>query len=82
MGDVLTGMISGFIAQGYAPAAAARIAVFLHGAAADELACELGPFGYLAGDVMARLPQIIGRLLSGSPPAAPMDCPLPIRELL
>lgn len=82
MGDVLTGMISGFIAQGYAPDAAARIAVFVHGAAADELACELGPFGYLAGDVMARLPQIIGRLLSGSPPAAPMDCPLPIRELL
>jgi NAD(P)H-hydrate epimerase len=35
-GDVLTGMITGWLAQGYAPLHAALIAVHLHGLAADK----------------------------------------------
>ena len=39
-GDVLTGMIAGLIAQGYAPIIAAIFGVYLHGSAGD-LAVEI-----------------------------------------
>lgn len=38
MGDVLTGIIVGFLAQSYALADAAKLAVYVHGKAGDELA--------------------------------------------
>jgi len=62
MGDVLTGIIAGFIAQGHTPELAARAGVYLHGAAADSLAKNKGPFGYLATDVMNTLPETIKTL--------------------
>ncbi|REG88106.1 NAD(P)H-hydrate dehydratase [Winogradskyella sediminis] len=42
-GDVLTGMISGLIAQGYTPLAATIFAVYLHGKSAD---ISLEDYGY------------------------------------
>jgi len=65
MGDVLTGIIAGFIAQGHPPELAAHAGVYLHGAAADYLANNKGPFGYLATDVMNILPEVI-KTLAGS----------------
>ncbi len=62
MGDVLTGVIAGFIAQGHSPELAAHAGVYLHGAAADSLANNKGPFGYLATDVMNSLPEEIKKL--------------------
>ena len=62
MGDVLTGVIAGFIAQGHSPELAAHAGVYLHGAAADSLAKNKGSFGYLATDVMNTLPEAIKRL--------------------
>jgi NAD(P)H-hydrate epimerase len=62
MGDVLTGAIAGLITQGVDPGRAARTAVYLHGAAADTLANAVGPRGFLAGELMHRLPAEIGRL--------------------
>ncbi len=59
MGDVLTGIIAGFIAQGHAPELAAIAGVYLHGAAADALSKNKGPFGYLATDVINALPEAI-----------------------
>ncbi|MCF8025845.1 MAG: NAD(P)H-hydrate dehydratase [Desulfobacteraceae bacterium] len=59
MGDVLTGMIAGFIAQGKSPGIACRLAVYLHGASADLLAEKRGPFGYIATDIMNHLPETI-----------------------
>jgi hydroxyethylthiazole kinase-like uncharacterized protein yjeF len=59
MGDVLTGIIAGFIAQNHPPELAARAGVYLHGAAADALSKNMGPFGYLATDVMNALPETI-----------------------
>jgi NAD(P)H-hydrate epimerase len=50
-GDVLAGAIAAFLAQGLAPAAAARLAVWLHGAAGDALAARLGPSGVTASDL-------------------------------
>lgn len=62
MGDVLTGAVAGLITQGVAPDLAACAAVYLHGAAADWLAQSVGPRGFLAGEVMRRLPAEIARL--------------------
>jgi len=63
MGDVLTGLIAGFIAQGYSPESASHLGVYLHGAAADDLAQNNGPFGFLATEVMNAVPQQIKKLL-------------------
>jgi NAD(P)H-hydrate epimerase len=49
-GDVLTGVIAGLCAQGVPPAEAARLGVWVHGAAADLLAAELGR-GMNASDI-------------------------------
>jgi NAD(P)H-hydrate epimerase len=62
MGDVLTGVIAGFIAQGHSPELSAHAGVYLHGAAADSLSKNKGPFGYLATDVMNTLPETIKEL--------------------
>jgi NAD(P)H-hydrate epimerase len=72
MGDVLTGLIAGFVTQQLSPGAAARLAVFAHGAAADRLAVRLGPQGYLATEVMGTVPEILRDLAAGggfTPPA-------------
>ena len=63
MGDVLTGVIAGLITQGYPPDAAARIGVYLHGAAADTSADKIGPVGFLAGEVMGAVPGEIRKLM-------------------
>ena len=57
-----TGVIAGFLAQGYTPEDAVHLGVFLHGAAADHLSVHTGPFGYLATDVMNQLPHQIQKL--------------------
>jgi len=52
MGDVLTGMIAAFLAQGLDAGDALHLGVFLHGAAADALAERgTGPVGLTAGEV-------------------------------
>ncbi|MEW6672987.1 MAG: NAD(P)H-hydrate dehydratase [Thermodesulfobacteriota bacterium] len=65
MGDVLTGVIGGLLTQGYTPEAASHMGTYLHGAAADHLAEQMGPVGYLAGDVMNVIPNQIKKLLNG-----------------
>ena len=64
MGDVLTGLIAGLLVQGLSPEAAAQTGVYLHGAAADLVASDLGPYGYLASEVMDALPETIQHLLN------------------
>ncbi len=58
MGDLLTGLVAGFIAQGAELEEAASMGACLHGAAADR-AAEGGERGMLAMDLM---PQIRGLL--------------------
>jgi NAD(P)H-hydrate epimerase len=60
MGDVLTGMIGGLLAQQVDPFDAARLATFLHGAAGDMASTEVGPIGYLASELMNRIPTLLG----------------------
>jgi NAD(P)H-hydrate epimerase len=63
MGDVLTGLIAGLIAQGLPPEAACHTGVYLHGTAADSLVEEKGPYGYLASEVMNAIPGEIKKLV-------------------
>ncbi|GAB4336475.1 MAG: bifunctional ADP-dependent NAD(P)H-hydrate dehydratase/NAD(P)H-hydrate epimerase [Desulfobulbaceae bacterium] len=58
MGDVLAGLIGGFIAQRIKPELAVRAGVYVHGAAADRLA-EERVFGYPASEVAEMVPRII-----------------------
>ncbi|MDN5864665.1 MAG: NAD(P)H-hydrate dehydratase, partial [Gammaproteobacteria bacterium] len=58
MGDALTGIIAGLLAQGLEPAAAARLGVWLHATAADR-ATGAGERGLLAGDVIAELRVLV-----------------------
>ena len=55
-GDVLAGMIGGLLAQGLNAIDAARVAVYLHGAAADSMQCDVG---IVATDIAAAVPGII-----------------------
>ncbi|HMK39326.1 MAG TPA: NAD(P)H-hydrate dehydratase, partial [Bacteroidota bacterium] len=50
-GDVLTGLIAGFMAQGIAPENAACAGVFVHGLAGDAAAHRLGMRSLLAADI-------------------------------
>jgi len=56
MGDVLTGILGGLLAQGYPPAEACILGVFLHGYAGDLAAQEKGEAGIIARDLIERLP--------------------------
>ena len=52
MGDVLTGLITALLAQGWPAEAALLAGVHLHGAAADRLLAQgIGPIGLTAGEV-------------------------------
>jgi hydroxyethylthiazole kinase-like uncharacterized protein yjeF len=52
-GDVLTGIVTALLAQGWPPAQALPAAVHLHGSAADRLAARgIGPIGLTAGELI------------------------------
>ena len=61
-GDVLTGVIAGFLAQGIGEAAAARLGVYLHSRAAMIAAEDLSERGMIAGDCMEALPLAVQEL--------------------
>jgi NAD(P)H-hydrate repair Nnr-like enzyme with NAD(P)H-hydrate dehydratase domain len=53
MGDALSGMIAAFLAQGLKALDAAKLAVYLHGAAADAcLSHGMAPLGLTASEVI------------------------------
>ena len=58
MGDILTGIIAGFLAQGLSLGDAARLGVCLHATAADEAAIG-GERGLLASDLMPCLRRLV-----------------------
>lgn len=63
MGDVLTGVIGGLLAQGLAPEQATIAGVFVHGLAGDRVAKRLGDRGLLASDVIEELPLTFKKLI-------------------
>lgn len=58
-GDVLTGMIVSFIAQGYKPEEAAILAVYLHGKAGEELVAKDGVAIVTAGKLAKSFPKAL-----------------------
>ncbi len=55
-GDVLAGMVGALLAQGFAPADAAKCAVYLHGWAGDLAAAALSQTAMLPTDLIESLP--------------------------
>lgn len=63
-GDILSGMIGGFLSQGYGVVPAAVAAVFIHGSAADEVKAAQGEAGMMAHDLLAVIPRVMASLCS------------------
>ena len=61
-GDVLAGIITALLAQGYAPHEAAVLGVYLHSQAGLLAAERIGPRGVLAGEAAALLPKVFAEL--------------------
>ena len=59
MGDVLTGLIVGLMAQKVPAFDAAVLGVYLHGLAGDTVAESIGMHGLMAGDVLNNVPKAI-----------------------
>lgn len=64
MGDVLTGVIAGLIAQNISCEMAATLGVYLHGLAGDIATEQKGMHGLIASDVLNALPKTISSLIS------------------
>lgn len=62
MGDVLSGVIGGLIAQGLSIIEAAKAGVYIHSVAADRAAEEGGERGLLAMDVVKQLRVVVNGL--------------------
>jgi len=67
-GDVLLGVVTGLLAQGLTAFDAAALGAWVHGAAADALARDIGPSGLLAGDLARAIPAAVEALRVGSGP--------------
>ncbi len=62
-GDVLSGVIGSFIAQGLTGLEAAKLGVYAHGAAADTLVEQgVGPVGLTASEVAKQVRNVINQL--------------------
>ena len=58
-GDVLAGILIGLLGQGLDPLEAAACATWLHGAAGDICADEIGQYGMLPSDMLRVLPRLL-----------------------
>jgi NAD(P)H-hydrate epimerase len=63
MGDVLTGLIGGLLAQGVAPFEASCLGAYVHGLAGDRLVRAGRPFGFLASELAAEIPAAFQEVL-------------------
>ncbi len=61
-GDVLTGILTGLLAQKYEPLAAAQLGVYLHGAAGDLAAEVHGQESLVASDLIDMIGKGYGEL--------------------
>ncbi len=61
-GDVLTGMISAFLAQKLSPEDASVLAVFVHGHIGDVVAEKVGQQSLIASDIIKAIPKVFNLL--------------------
>lgn len=64
MGDVLTGMLAGLLAQGLPAWDAARVGVYVHGLAGDLAALSTGETSLIASDLISAIPKALSKTLS------------------
>jgi ADP-dependent NAD(P)H-hydrate dehydratase / NAD(P)H-hydrate epimerase len=64
MGDVLTGIITSLLAQQYTPEEACIIGAYIHGKAGDELALPNRLNVVLPGQLAARIPATMAKLMA------------------
>ncbi len=62
-GDVLSGVIAGFLAQGLAPESAAVVGAYVHGLAGELARDAIGEAGVLATDLLPLVPEAIQQLM-------------------
>jgi NAD(P)H-hydrate epimerase len=62
-GDVLAGIIAGFLGQGFNASDAAICGVYIHGAAGDAGAEEIGEYGLTAGDIIDKISHTIKNIV-------------------
>ena len=62
-GDVLSGIISGFLAQKMSPLDASILGVYLHGLAGDIASDDYSQYSVLASDVIDYLPFAFNEIL-------------------
>lgn len=60
-GDTLAGIVAGLAARGASPLVAAAWGVWAHGAAGRRLARRMGTVGFLARELLAEVPALVGR---------------------
>jgi NAD(P)H-hydrate epimerase len=65
-GDVLTGLVAGWVAQLGDAEQACRLAVYLHGAAGDLAARDRGEVSMIAGDLLGRIGDAVLGLARGA----------------
>ena len=65
MGDVLSGILAGLIAQGFEIEDALKLGVYLHGFVGDQVAAAKGEIGLIASDIIEGLPQGMKQLAEG-----------------
>ena len=58
-GDVLAGILVSLLGQGLKPLEAAACAAWIHGAAGDLCAEEIGQYGMLPSDMLTRIPRLM-----------------------
>lgn len=61
-GDVLTGILTSLLAQGYSSLDTVRLGVYLHGLAGDFAAEELGEESVIASDIINNIPKAFKKL--------------------
>ncbi|MDI6786513.1 MAG: NAD(P)H-hydrate dehydratase [bacterium] len=64
VGDVLTGIIAGLLAQGLGILEASKLGVYLHGLAGDLALEEKGELSLIASDLLNNIPKAINYLFS------------------
>lgn len=63
-GDVLTGLIGGFAAQGYEMELCAAMGAYIHGAAGDRAEKSLGSYSVTASDIIDNIGPVIKEIMS------------------
>lgn len=80
-GDVLTGLVAGFLAEFHDRPVAEVVAaaVYVHGLAGDLAMAEIGEISMLAGDLLERIPDALRNLATPPESEARRESP-PVRE--